>query len=213
MSSEKKRAFAYCLAILCLVVALICYNLSPAKSPVSPPLRIHFSSVGGNILFDHQAHNESYELSCMECHHTVNSEQPMSAPCGSCHKATDEKIDVFGKNGTFDHDMHSEELDLTCSECHHNYSEDEGANPQLCSNCHNQEEGADSSLDRGTAFHLQCIGCHEDNGVSAGQNDCSVCHSPRKIMSAFHDQCIGCHENFGSGPSGDDSDCKYCHGF
>ena len=46
-----------------------------------------------------------------------------------------------------------------------------------------------------------------------GQDDCAVCHSPRKRTDAFHEQCINCHENFGVGPSGAESDCKKCHGF
>lgn len=212
MSSEKERNFAYSLAVVCLAVGILCYGFLPAKSP-DQPVRVHLSSVGGNVLFDHAAHSEEYQLSCVACHHEPFPDQPpITDSCASCHTDKDGSK-VFGEEGSFDHDMHSMDLDLGCAECHHNYSEDEGDDPQSCSECHDQNSLEETGVSRMHVFHMQCIGCHEENGVSPGREDCSSCHHPRKEMDAFHDNCIGCHEEMGSGPVGEDSNCIYCHGY
>ncbi len=212
MSSKNELKLVYVLAIVCLIVGIFCYNL-PAKSP-EIPVRQMFKTVGGNVLFDHQAHSDEYGKDCADCHHAYNEEKG-DAPdsCGSCHHADGKYIPAFGDNGKFDHDVHSDELGLSCNDCHHNYDEEDGGEPQLCSDCHEPGVEDDFMLGRTQAFHQQCIGCHEDSDVTPGKDDCAGCHEPRKTSEAFHKQCIGCHEDFGVGPSGADSDCKLCHGF
>ncbi len=217
MSSKKELKLVYALAIVCLIVGVLCYSSLPAKSPESP-VRLMFKTVGGNVLFDHQTHSVDYGLNCKDCHHVNDegqSDVPAEAPgsCGSCHTADSEHIPVFADNGTFDHEVHSADLGLECNECHHNYDEEDGGEPQLCSDCHEPGVEDDFMMGRTQAFHAQCIGCHEDSDVTPGQDDCASCHVPRKRTDAFHGQCINCHENFGVGPSGAESDCKKCHGF
>lgn len=213
MSSKNELKFIYVLAIVCLIVGVFCYASLPAKSPESP-VRMMFENLGGNVLFDHSTHSDAYGLDCKDCHHAYDdsgSDKPDA--CGSCHTDGGKNITAFGENAAFDHDAHSYDMGLACNDCHHNYYEEDGGAPQPCSDCHEPGVEDDFMMGRAQAFHAQCIGCHENFGVTPASDDCAGCHSPRKRTEAFHDQCIGCHENFGAGPSGGESDCKKCHGF
>ena len=212
MSSKNEIKLVSVLAIVCLVVGVFCYTSLSAKSPESP-VRLMFENLGGNVLFDHQTHSNAYGLECEKCHHAGEGTGAETAACSSCHTADPKIVTAFGENASFDHEAHAYDLGLACNDCHHNYSEEDGGSPQPCSDCHEPGVEDDFMLGRAQAFHKQCIGCHENFGVMPGQNDCGVCHSPRKRTDAFHEQCIGCHEDFGAGPAGGDSDCKKCHGF
>lgn len=211
MSSEKQLNIAYVLALACLVIGIVCYAfIHPV--PADEPVRIHFKSVGGNVLFDHQAHVETYEIDCAACHHASNSEETaLFTSCTSCHQAQEGPLS-FGENGLFDHDMHID-ADLDCVSCHHDYSEDSEEEPRPCRECHTKTGDGESELSAREVFHLQCISCHEENDITPGGTDCSQCHVPRKKMAAFHDGCIGCHEEQESGPTGADGDCVHCHGY
>jgi len=213
MSLKNELKFVYVIAIICLIVGVLCYSSLPAKSPESP-VRLMFKTVGGDVLFDHQTHGDTYGLTCEDCHHTYKKgETDVPVSCEACHRVDSEYVPALGDSGNFDHEGHSDDYGLSCNDCHHNYYEEDGGEPQLCSDCH--EPGVDDEYMPGRvqAFHKQCIGCHEDNGVTPGQSDCESCHAPRKTVAAFHGQCIKCHENLRKGPSGSDADCKKCHGF
>jgi len=213
MSLKNELKLVYGLAIVCLVVGVFCYSSLPAKSP-EPPVRLMFKTVGGNVLFDHQTHSDAYGLNCKDCHHAYDdtaAKEPVA--CGSCHKADGQYVPAIGENGKFDHEAHSMDMGLACNDCHHNYYEEDGGEPQLCSDCHEPGVEDDFMMGRAQAFHKQCIDCHVDFGAGPASDDCAGCHSPRKRTKAFHDQCIGCHEDYGVGPGGTDADCKKCHGF
>jgi len=214
MSLKNELKFVYALAIVCLVVGVFCYSSLSAKAP-EEPIRKMYKTVGGDVLFDHQTHSGDYNLECVACHHDFDSDAGAGAPvsCGNCHQMEGEYVPAFGKGGRFNHDMHSDDYGLSCNDCHHDYNEEEGGTPQMCSDCHEKGAGDDFMLGRVEAFHKQCIGCHEESGVTPGKNDCAGCHGPRKRTEAFHKQCIGCHEDRSAGPSGADADCIKCHGF
>ena len=213
MSLKNELKFVYVIAIICPIVGVLCYSSLPAKSPESP-VRLMFKTVGGNVLFDHQTHSDAYGLTCTDCHHAyIKGETDAPVSCEACHRVDSKFVPALGDNGNFDHEGHSMDYGLSCNDCHHNYYEEDGGEPELCSDCHEPGVEDDFMMGRTQAFHAQCIGCHEDSGVTPGQDDCASCHAPRKRTDAFHEQCINCHEDFGVGPSGADSDCKKCHGF
>jgi len=74
----------------------------------------------------------------------------------------------------FDHKEHASEdgYALACEDCHHMWEEDEGKKPESCGECHTAE--GEYALKRSDAFHMQCMGCHEDFGM--GPVECSECH-------------------------------------
>jgi hypothetical protein len=211
MTSTTERRLGYAIAIICLIIGGLSYGMLPAKAPANP-VRVMFTAMGGNVLFDHQAHIDNYGLECNACHHSVNaSDTDAPGPCGGCHQEDSVYTSAFGENGLFDHPAHSDEFGLVCTDCHHTYTEDDPGGPEMCSDCHNREAEDEYMLGRADAFHTQCIGCHEDFGVIPGQSDCDGCHMPRPRKDAFHAQCMKCHQESGAGPAG--SDCKICHGY
>ncbi|MFI3271899.1 MAG: cytochrome c3 family protein [Pseudomonadota bacterium] len=63
-----------------------------------------------------------------------------------------------------------------CQGCHHNSPA--SLNPPKCSGCH-VEKAQDNRPSLKTAFHLQCMGCHESMNVTKPANtDCAGCHKP-----------------------------------
>jgi hypothetical protein len=78
-------------------------------------------------------------------------------------------------NVLFDHKEHTsdEAYGFKCKDCHHEI-EKEGEKPSRCGDCHKAEEGEGMGPLRPDAFHQQCKGCHEDQGM--GPVNCTACH-------------------------------------
>lgn len=77
----------------------------------------------------------------------------------------------------FMHDEHNEKAGLDgCLPCHHEGKEDgeliEG-DPVKCSDCH-EVASTDGPMDLKTAYHKQCIQCHEE--MAKGPVACGECH-------------------------------------
>lgn len=68
---------------------------------------------------------------------------------------------------TFSHDKHELEIGVACGICHHT-----GFEPAVrCGSCHGPQDNIPDLKD---AFHLQCLGCHQDR--QAGPRGCRDCH-------------------------------------
>ena len=91
---------------------------------------------------------------------------------------------------TFSHGLHMGSS-LPCKDCHHVYSNGKNVldeselvegNPKIkCSSCHTIKK-AGRRLGLMDAFHLQCMGCHQElalKGKKSGPRLCGQCH-PRK---------------------------------
>ena len=78
-------------------------------------------------------------------------------------------------NVLFDHKEHTSEdgYGLECTDCHHMWEEGE-AKPDACGECH--EVDSEDPINRLDAFHIQCIGCHEDDGTAPAEEECDKCH-------------------------------------
>jgi hypothetical protein len=147
MTQIKERKLAFYLAGILLVVGAISYAAFPEKAP-EEPIRIMFTSVSGNVLFDHQTHGAEtgYGLSCVDCHHHPEEEgEEDFRACGDCHQIPQE-------------DASTPEA---CLDCH---DESDVEDTEMI-------KSAD-------AFHSQCRGCHEDFGAGPGNGPeaCSSCH-------------------------------------
>jgi hypothetical protein len=79
----------------------------------------------------------------------------------------------IGGNILYDHKKHASEdgYGIKCKDCHHDM-EDDKSKPTACGECH--KPSGEDALRRADAFHQQCKGCHEDNGM--GPVECSGCH-------------------------------------
>jgi hypothetical protein len=211
MTSKNEKLLGFIVFAVCLIVGILCYTVVPAKAPESP-VRVMFHALGGNVLFDHQTHSDAYNLDCDDCHHAYKKGQKeMPGHCGACHQKDNEYRQALGEKGFFNHKVHSEDYGLECSQCHHDYVAGKPGGLEPCGDCHLRDSGDESILNYMDAFHRQCIGCHEEMGLSPGKTECAGCHTPRKKIDAFHEQCMGCHADLGAGPG--ESDCKTCHGY
>jgi hypothetical protein len=87
-------------------------------------------------------------------------------------------FDVVAGKVLFDHKTHHTDTGygISCGECHHTLSEDEYADAQSCSECHDPDEGDEEMPKRADAFHQQCAGCHEGYGAGPLEKDCNACH-------------------------------------
>lgn len=71
-----------------------------------------------------------------------------------------------------------------CTACHHQSTP--SLNPPKCASCHAkpfQERTANQPGLKG-AFHLQCIGCHQEMQVPPVATDCAGCHKPKNADAA-----------------------------
>jgi hypothetical protein len=87
-------------------------------------------------------------------------------------------FDVTAGKVLFDHKTHyaDDGYGISCGDCHHTLSEEEYADAQSCSECHDPDEGDEDMPKRADAFHQQCSGCHEGYGAGPLEKDCSACH-------------------------------------
>jgi len=78
----------------------------------------------------------------------------------------------------FDHKTHNADTGygISCGDCHHTLTEEEYADAQSCSECHDPDEGDEETPKRADAFHRQCAGCHEEYGAGPIEKECSACH-------------------------------------
>ncbi len=74
----------------------------------------------------------------------------------------------------FDHAVHADEY-AECTDCHHLWEEEDIADIEACTSCHEREMDEDDDIpNRYDAFHSQCLDCHEENDADLGE--CSNCH-------------------------------------
>ncbi|WP_136807050.1 cytochrome c3 family protein [Desulfosediminicola flagellatus] len=97
------------------------------------------------VVFDHGMHVESY--SCGSCHHHTAGDQVEHENCKKCHSAS-VMLD-----------------DVSCIGCHQQYTFPAKAETYVY---HIDKLGLQGAL------HLQCVGCHTDEGGPVG---CTECHA------------------------------------
>ena len=78
----------------------------------------------------------------------------------------------------FDHRTHYSPggYGVSCGDCHHTLSEEEYADAESCSACHEESSDDEDMPGRKDSFHRQCGGCHEEFGAGPAAKDCSSCH-------------------------------------
>jgi predicted CXXCH cytochrome family protein len=78
-------------------------------------------------------------------------------------------------NVFFDHKGHASDdgYGIDCNDCHHAFDAEESEQPTSCGDCH-EPDSSEESPKISDAFHMQCVGCHEDEGM--GPTECAECH-------------------------------------
>lgn len=105
------------------------------------------------VTFDHASHTEMAE--CFDCHHHTTGTGPTSPTCAKCHDGKDEG-DTF-----------------SCSECHE-------ADPFSDESLKFRDDPTLHHIDKPGlkgAYHLNCIGCHQEVD---GPTECQDCHAMTK---------------------------------
>ncbi|PIE59123.1 MAG: hypothetical protein CSA32_05680 [Desulfobulbus propionicus] len=112
------------------------------------------------VIFPHAMHTEIAE--CQQCHHHTLGQEPLELRCARCHEQDQPAQSV------------------SCQYCH-------SAEPFSAEHVHKRMERDLYHIDKPGlkgAFHLNCIGCHEEEG---GPTECQACHAfTQKGEQLFH---------------------------
>ncbi len=155
----------------------------------------HHMEFEPKVKWDHAAHVDDYELDCYSCHHDDTNIEPEPQNCANCHESTGDeampslRIAVHTKCQSCHGDMYEEKV-AGCASCHtpiesRKLLQEKGpadfkVNPLYanCATCHVDQKNQELVPDRMSAFHGQCITCHEkiDKGPYT-KDQCNQCHT------------------------------------
>ncbi len=158
------------------VVLILAGLLLPGRvgSDGPVPLRIHYGSVGGDVLFPHAYHSALEQLgsqACAYCHHEMTSEDE-TLSCTRCHHA--ESFGLMEDEG-----LAEEHMGLADS-----------GDPGVCMSCHDHGD-VSAPLSRSPSASF-CAECHEAEMLEIVQgHSCSACHAMAEEAEAT--SCAACH--------------------
>lgn len=147
-----RSTFAAALAIMIMMaVGALLPNQTLALEAEDAPEEVEIdmlSDLYEPVVFDHAMHVEISD--CVECHHHTTGQQPTDPNCLRCHADSGEADAI------------------SCAECHaaDRFSPKdlaERANPELY---HIDKPGLKG------AYHLNCVGCHQEMDGPTGCQDC-----------------------------------------
>ncbi len=133
--------------LLSAVLAVGCYAMDyPAEIEIDALANLYEP-----VVFGHEMHVFMTE-SCADCHHHTTGTGAESEYCAKCHDGEVEMDSV------------------ACQDCH-------SADPLSPENLHNPKPGYVYHNDQPNlkaAYHLNCLGCHQEVGGPTGCEDCHV---------------------------------------
>jgi Class III cytochrome C family len=106
----------------------------------------------------------------------VSEPSPDSEACPGTF-VLDQLVEVY-EEVSFSHRDHAEAAEEGCRTCHHHSSV---GVYKKCGACHQKglfDEGKLNVLNLKAAYHVQCVGCHEESG--SGPTGCTECHEIRQ---------------------------------
>lgn len=103
------------------------------------------------VAFDHAMHVEATEQNCATCHHHTTGTPVVDKNCARCHANSGEADQV------------------ACQECHPAKRFEAEYLNQLASDNTLYHVG---KVGLKAAYHLKCLGCHEEAGAPTGCQDC-----------------------------------------
>ncbi len=145
--------------------------------------------------WDHDAHVNDYGADCYTCHHEDTDIEPEPQNCANCHQSEGDEVmpsvrdAVHLKCQSCHEDMFDAKLE-GCASCHTPIDsvkliKEKGQESFKvsekytdCATCHVDQKTQELIPDRMTAFHGQCMTCHEKVGQGPYTKDqCSQCHT------------------------------------
>lgn len=142
--------------LLCVLVAVGCYAMDYPDEIEIDALENLYEAV----QFDHAMHVDATE-SCAECHHHTTGTPVVKEQCAMCH------------DGAVEMDI------VSCQECH----SDDPLSPE---NLHIPGPGYvyhDDKPNLKAAYHLNCMGCHQEVD---GPTGCEDCHMKTETGDKFY---------------------------
>jgi len=142
--------------LLFSVLSMSCYAMDYPDEVVIDSL----ANLYEPVTFDHAMHVDATE-NCSECHHHTTGTGVTNEYCAKCHKG-DVEMDV-----------------VSCQDCH-------SADPVSPENLHTASSDYvyhDDKPKLKAAYHLKCLGCH--NEVD-GPTGCEDCHAKTKAGEKFY---------------------------
>lgn len=112
------------------------------------------------VVFDHAMHVDATD-SCADCHHHTTGTPSSSEYCAKCH------------DGAVEMDV------VSCQDCH-------SGDPVSAENLHNPQPGYFYHNDKPNlkaAYHLNCVGCHEEVD---GPTGCEDCHAKTEAGEKYY---------------------------
>ncbi|MDA3902824.1 MAG: cytochrome c3 family protein [Desulfuromusa sp.] len=142
--------------LLSSVLAISCYAMDyPDEVEIDVLANLYEA-----VVFDHAMHVDLTE-GCADCHHHTTGTPVLNEYCAKCHD---------GK----------EEMDwVSCQDCH-------SAGPVSAENLNNPKTDFIYHNDKPNlkaAYHLNCIGCHQEVG---GPTGCEDCHAKTEAGDEFY---------------------------
>jgi hypothetical protein len=136
----------------------------PAQSLAEPEM-MELGSMArlfGSVSFDHAMHIEMAEGDCAQCHHHTLGEGKVEGTCAKCH------------------DQSRPAEVIACRDCHAVERFAPAYLKELADD-HNRFHLDKPGLK--AAYHLNCMGCHQQMGAPTG---CRDCHAPTEEGEAFY---------------------------
>lgn len=142
--------------LLSLVLSVSCYAMDfPDEVEIDSLANLY-----EGVVFDHAMHVDATE-NCADCHHHTTGTGVSDEYCAKCHEG-DVEMDT-----------------VSCQDCH-------SADPLSPENLHNPAPGYiyhDDKPNLKAAYHLKCLGCH--NEVD-GPTGCEDCHAKTEAGDKFY---------------------------
>lgn len=142
--------------LLCGILAVSCYAQAPPGEVEIDSL----TNLYAGVVFDHAMHVETTE-DCSDCHHHTTGTQVSNEYCAKCHDGAQEIAVV------------------SCQDCH-------SANPLSPENLHIPRVDYyyhDDKPNLKAAYHLNCMGCHQQVD---GPTGCEDCHAKTDAGERFY---------------------------
>jgi len=142
--------------LLSVLLCVTCYAMDYFPDVVEID---SISELYEGVTFDHQMHMSIGE--CAECHHHTTGTAASSDYCVKCHAGGEESESV------------------ACKDCH-------SADPLSPANLHQSKPGYQYHDDKPSlkaAYHLNCLGCHQEMGAPTG---CEDCHAKTEAGEKFY---------------------------